>query len=116
MALRQQAKPAANRWLSTSACLAYICAGFMFHSILPRCWHLAFGEFQVPRAPVVADTWQAHMKSKANRVSLWLSMDDAHTSALLFCYCCAPGEHWLEVFQRGAVRQSPRPREGSRGT
>ena len=54
----------------------------------------------MPRAPVVADTWQAYMKSKANRVSLWLSMDDAHTSALLFCYCCAPGEHLLEVFQR----------------
>ena len=103
VALSQQAKPAANRWLSTSACLAYICVGFMFNSILPRCWHLAFGEFQVPRAPAVADTWQAYMKSKANRVSLWLSMDDAQTSALLFCYCCAPGEHLLEVFQHDST-------------
>ena len=99
MALRQQAKPALNQWLSTSASLAYMCAGFMFHSILPRCGHIAFGEFQVLAAPA-AGTWQAEMKSKANRVSLWLSMDDAQTSTLIFCYCCAPAEHLLQVFQR----------------
>jgi hypothetical protein len=100
VSLSQQAKPAQNRRLSTSASLAFICAGFMFHSILPRCWHIAFGEFQVPAAPAAAGTWQAEMKSKANRVSLWLSMDDAQTSTLILCYCCAPAEHLLQVFQR----------------
>jgi len=83
VALSQQAKPAQNRWLSTSASLAFICAGFMFHSILPRCWHIAFGEFQVPAAPAAAGTWQAEMESKANRVSLRLPMDDAQTSTLI---------------------------------
>ena len=89
VALSQQAKPAASRWLSASACLAYICDVFVLHHIIHRCWHLSFGESQAPRAPAAADTWQACMKSKANRVSLWLSMDDAQTSALLLCYCCA---------------------------
>eukprot|EP00974_Lingulodinium_polyedra_P108458 10498747-Lingulodinium_polyedra.AAC.1 len=43
---------------------------------------------------------QAYMKSKANRVSLRLSVDDAQTSTSIFCYRCATAEHLLQVFQR----------------
>eukprot|EP00974_Lingulodinium_polyedra_P048083 4616765-Lingulodinium_polyedra.AAC.1 len=27
-------------------------------------------------------------------------MDDAQASTLIFCYCCAPAEHLLQVLQR----------------
>lgn len=91
--------PAKSRWLTTSACLGRLCFGMSVHSILPRVWRLAFGEFSVPQSLGDPDDYHRVVNSKVHRARLWLSQEDVAWKALVVCVCTAPADHLMQRVQ-----------------
>ncbi len=76
-----------------------------FHNVLPRCWRLAFGEYQVPRHIAnISSEWHRYVKSKVNRVSMWFSLDDWACGGSIYAMLVSPGEHLLLALQRNDSR------------
>ena len=94
-------RPAKNRWLSVGQVLAMITCGFMFYSILPRCWRLAFGEANVPESLGGAvDDFHKYVRSKIRRVSLWFQSESTEERCPIYSILSAPAEHLLMVLQK----------------
>ena len=91
--------PQKSRWLSTAVCLAALLAGMMLHSILPRVWAKAFGEWHIPRAVGEEDDFHRMVRSKVYRAKLWLLSDSTKWRNLVYSLCSSPCDHLTLVLQ-----------------
>ena len=96
------AVPAKSRWQSMAFTLAMVAFGMVCHAILPRCWRLAFGEFEIPRPIDVngrADDFHMMVRSKIRRSGFWLNHDDTTWSSLVLLLCSVPLDHLMRGVQ-----------------
>ena len=86
-----------SRWLSSSANLAVILAGFLTHNLLPRVWCKAFPDWHISRNVDDSDDYHSFVRSKAYRAKLYLTGGHARWKAAVISFATQCVDHLMMV-------------------